>query len=89
MSNFDTSNDYTYKLDVGSWYAWLSHRDKIERPLSMAASMMQVSFLCEHPIGEQRRIINRSIENNWKNIFPPKGFLKDPTVYLHNKPFLR
>ena len=59
-------------LNVTAWDELVEHRENIKHPLSELAVKKAVKFLSDHE-NEQQMIVDQTIINNWRGLFPPKN----------------
>ena len=60
------------RLNMDSLEEFIDHRKDIKTPLTELALKKVCNKLKHHHKDEQKSIIDRSIENGWKGIFPPE-----------------
>jgi hypothetical protein len=78
-SSVEKSNkrDFPEKLNhqkfIQVWTDWEKHRKEIKHPLTPLASARQLKMLSVYSVDEAIAIIEKSIQNQWRGLFPEKS----------------
>ena len=57
-------------LNTESWQEYEKHREQFNPPMTNMARTKNANLIKELPSGEQQKIIDKSIGNGWKGLFP-------------------
>jgi phage replication O-like protein O len=72
-------------LDATAWNDFVAHREDIKHELSELAITKALNFLKKY-VDFQSIIVDATIINNWRGLFPPKGGTsKQAAKSLHNR----
>lgn len=72
-TEFEIPNPFPVKLKE-AWALWIEFRRRILRcPVSFAAASLQQRMLAKYDEETACNIIERSMLNDWRGLFPPKG----------------
>src|SRR3990167_6479319 len=64
---------YTNKINKEAWNEFVQHRKDIKQPLSSIATSKNRNFLAQQDFEDQQRIVDETIRNNWRGLFPLKN----------------
>lgn len=60
-------------LNLDAWKEFLQHRKDIKQPVTQAAQTKLLNKLASLSHEQQQATVDKSIENNWRGLFPEKG----------------
>jgi hypothetical protein len=58
-------------INQEAWQEWVEFREQMKKPLSKLALKKSINFLLRYGLSEQSSIVDRSIMNDWRGLFPP------------------
>ncbi len=70
---FCESRDMLFGLNTEAYREWLEYRRSKRKPVSVMAMQKQVLLLCRYDEATQKRIVDRSIANDYQGLFEPKS----------------
>ena len=65
---------------VETWTNWLTFRSELKKPLTETAAKQQVVMLSKLNVEHAIETIEKSIQNSWQGLFPPKETTDGPLV---------
>ena len=73
-------------LDPEVWFDYIDHRRILKAPMSKRAKVLAINNLEKLRAAEDpRNIVDRSIENGWKGLFPAKEKVQSNLSIVANK----
>ena len=76
-------NELPSWLHIESWGEWVKYRAEVKKPLTPIAIKKHLAILEAHK-NHQQEIIEASIVNGWRGLFPPKGRAQSDMVVRGN-----
>ena len=71
-------------IDEAAWDDFVMHRENIKHPLTPLAISKSVNFLNKYQKFQQM-IVDTTIMNNWRGLFPPKGGTSNTAQAKHDQ----
>lgn len=82
-SGSDLKNENPW-IDEAAWDDFVTHRENIKHPLTPLAISKSVNFLKKYQEFQQM-IVDTTIINNWRGLFPPKGGTSSTAQAKHDR----
>lgn len=76
-------------LNTAAWAEFEQHRREIREPLTNQARTKNANVLVRYPQDTQQAMVDKTIANRWKGVFPPDGKATQQQQPEQSRPSLR